>query len=295
MRRLLWISLVTLAALSPAGCGRDEAAHPSGTFEAIEIDLSPRLAGQLVRVGPREGDHVNQGDTLLVVDTELIRRQRAEAAAALVVTAARRHVATDRRDQQQRELELAEVTLGRLEIMNADGNATDQRLDEARAQRDIAARRLDAAKHELQVLDAEAERLRATVAVADRKIEDGILTAPVDGTILLRPAEPGEMAAPGRTVLRLADLTRLELRFYLEEQDLDLVRLGGAVPVAVDALPDRAFTGTVTWISDEAEFTPKNAQTRDARAQLVYAVKLTVDNPDGVLHIGMPAEIELPR
>ena len=295
MRRLFRIGLLLLAGTSLAGCRGDEAANPSGTFEATEIDLSPRVAGQLLRVGPHEGDRVSAGDTLLVVDTELIRRGRAETEASLAVTAARRRVAADQRDQQQLALELAGTTEQRLKTMNAAGNATDQQLDEARAQRAIAASRLEAANHELLALDSESERLRAHLSVADRQLDDGILIAPCDGTILLRPAEPGEMGMPGLTALRMADLTRLELRFYLEEPDLDRVRLGDGLPVMVDALPNREFTGSVAWISEEAEFTPKNAQTRGARAQLVYAVKLTVENPEGVLHIGMPAEVQLPR
>ncbi|MBU1983293.1 HlyD family efflux transporter periplasmic adaptor subunit, partial [bacterium] len=94
-------------------------------------------------------------------------------------------------------------------------------------------------------------------------------------------------------LLRMADLSTLELRVYLNERDLDRVSIGGEVPVLVDAMAADTLRGIVTWVSSEAEFTPKNAQTRDARAQLVYAVKLRVSNPDGKLHIGMPAEIIL--
>ena len=114
------------------------------------------------------------------------------------------------------------------------------------------------------------------------------------GTVLTRTVEPGEVVPAGRTALRLADLSNLELRIYLEAGDLSRVKPGQELPVRVDALPGSPLTGTVAWIADEAEFTPKNAQTRHARAQLVYAVKLRVANPDGRLHVGMPAEVDLP-
>ncbi len=111
--------------------------------------------------------------------------------------------------------------------------------------------------------------------------------------MILRSAEPGETASPGSVLLRLANLGELELRIFLAEEDLARVKLGQELPVLVDALKGDTLKGKVTWISPDAEFTPKNVQTRQARTQLVYAVKLTVPNPDGRLHIGMPAEVKL--
>jgi HlyD family secretion protein len=292
------IIITILAAALPwliAGCGHDGAAHPSGTFEATAVDISPKLAGQILRVGAREGERVAAGDTLLVVDTELIRLRREEAVAARRAVDPREQGVRESLAQARRALELAEVTLARLSTMAAGGTATAQQLDEARAERDILARKVAAAEHDVAALDAEAQRLDAAVAVLERQLADGVIVAPLDGTVLLRTAEPGEMSAPGAVALRLADLGRLELRFYLDEPDLDLVRLGARLPVVVDSLPDRRFEGTVAWIADEAEFTPKNAQTRDARSLLVYAVKLQVANPDGALAIGMPAEVVLKR
>ena len=294
--RAIHLIPVCLCALSlVAGCRGGDRANPSGTFEATDVDVSPRLAGQLLRVGPHEGDAVTVGDTLLVIDTELIRLQRAETEAALDGVAAGRQAALAEVNQVKRSLDLARLTFDRLSAMGANGSATTQQVDEARAQRDILVSRVTAAEQAIVAMDAEAARLRAVLAVQDRQLADGVLLAPLDATVLLRNAEPGEMAAPGAAALRLADLRRLDLRFYLDEQDLGLVRLGQELPLQVDAFADRPFSGLVTWISSEAEFTPKNAQTRDTRAQLVYAVKLTVANPDGILAIGMPAEVVLGR
>jgi HlyD family secretion protein len=130
--------------------------------------------------------------------------------------------------------------------------------------------------------------------VLDRQLRDGVVVAPSAGTVLTRSLEPGEVATPARLALRLADLSELKLRVYLEAGDLERARLGDTLPVLVDALAGVRLTGRVSWISAEAEFTPKNAQTRNARAQLVYAVELRVANPDGRLHVGMPAEVVLP-
>ena len=291
--RMIMAVLVTL--LLAAGCGDRDRTNPSGTFEAVNVDISPRLPGQLLRVGPHEGDLVAAGDTLLVIDAALISLQRAEAEASLAGVAARRAAAVAETAQARRSLELARLTLGRLSTMNEQGSATAQQVDEARAQQDILTRKVAAAEQNIVALDAETVRLQAGIAVRDRQVSDSVMLAPLSGTVLLRNAEPGEMAAPGAVALRLADLRRLELRFFLDETELGLVQLGQDLPVKVDAFDGRAFTGKVTWISSEAEFTPKNAQTRDARAQLVYAVKLAVANPDGDLAVGMPGEVVVRR
>ena len=292
---LIVLTTVLAAVVAVGGCSSRDVVNPSGTFEAVEVDVSPKVPGQLLRVGPHEGDHVAVGDTLLVVDTELVRLQRLETEAGLAQTAARRQAATAELAQVQRSVELAGLTLERLTTMGRNGSATEQQVDEAKAQRDILAGKATAARQNIAALDAEADRQRAGLAVLDRRLADGIVLAPLPGTVLLRTAEPGEMSAPGAVALRLADLSTLDLRFYLAETELELVKLDQDIQVQVDAFAGRSFTGRVTWISSEAEFTPKNAQTRDARSQLVYAVKLKVANPDGDLAIGMPAEVLVGR
>lgn len=282
-----------LLAAALGGCGGD-GANPSGTFEATTVDVAPVIAGRVLAVGADEGETVAAGDTLLVLDVETLVLQRRETAAKRRSLAAEKAVAEQDLRQARRRLELAATTLERTRNLESAGSATRQKVDDLSAERDVAASRAEAAGSRLAVIDAELEVLDAGVAVFDRRIADGIVLAPLPAVVLVRAIEPGEVAAAGRAALRLADLSALELRIHLGERDLDRVRPGDVLTVHVDALPGEPLSGTVTWISDEAEFTPKNAQTRDAREQLVYAVKLAVANPDGRLHIGMPAEVELP-
>ena len=286
------IALACLAAL--AGCGGKPLPDPSGSFEATVVDVAPVIAGRALAVNCVEGQLVARGDTLVVLDTELIALQRAETAARRESLQAERRAATADLDQTRRQRALSATTLERAEALLAQGSATRQRVDDLAAQRDVADDRIEGARARIAALDAETVRLEAGLAVLDRQLREGVLLSPLDGTVLTRSLEPGEVAAAGRTAVRLADLTRLELRVFLEAPDLDRVRLGQELPIVVDALPGEAFTGRVAWISEEAEFTPKNAQTRNARAQLVHAVKLSVANPDGRLHVGMPAEARLP-
>ncbi len=292
-RSLPGTALLLLALLVAAGCGDGGGANPSGTLEATEVDVSPLLSGKVLAVGAKLGDRVARGDTLVVIDTELLELQRAQTEANRRALKAERSVAVETQKQARRNLELAETTLARTTALLVEGTATEQQVDELRARRDVAASQVDAARSRIELLDAEEAKLLAALAVFDRQLRDGVIVSPIDGTVLVRAVEPGETARQGVPLLRVADLATLELRVYLEAEDLDLLRIGQSVPVLVDAL-EGELQGKVVWISSEAEFTPKNAQTRKARAQLVYAVKIRVENGKGKLHIGMPAEVRLP-
>lgn len=286
--------LVLLAPLVLAGCANRDLPNPAGTFEATVVDVSPVMAARAVRVGPREGATVAAGDTMIVLDTELLVLQRAETAARRASLEAQRRTANADLAQAQRRLELGETTLARTVTLRDQGSATQQQVDNLTAERDVTRSAIEAARGRLAALEAEQTHLDAALAVLDRQLRDGVVVAPTAGTVLTRALEPGEIASPAKVALRLADLSALDLKVYLEAGDLERVQLGHDLPVVVDAMPQTRLTGRVTWISSEAEFTPKNAQTRNARAQLVYAVKVRVDNPDGRLHVGMPAEVALP-
>lgn len=289
-----WI-LAPLAALTLlTGCSGRELPNPSGTFETTVVDVATLIAGRALTVQPGEGEAVVAGDTLIVLDTELLALQRAETAARQESLAAQRRTAAADLAQAQRRLELAQTTLTRTTTLRDQGSATQQQVDNLTAERDLTRSAIEAARGRLAASDAEEAHLVAALAVLDRQLRDGVVTAPSSGTVLTRALEPGEVAAPGKLALRIADLSELELEVYLESGDLARVRLGDTLTVLVDALPGESLRGRISRVSDEAEFTPKNAQTRNARAQLVYAVELRVANPDGRLHVGMPAEVVLP-
>jgi HlyD family secretion protein len=294
MMRRLYLGLLPIALMTIGACGRGGPPAPAGTFETTVVDIAPVLGGRVLTVTRQEGESVAAGDTLIVLDTELIALQRAQSAANQATLRAQRQVAEAELSKSRRQLALLETTLTRTAALREQGTATGQQVDDLAAQRDVARSGVDASRGRLETIDAELTHLDSGLAVYDRQLRDGVVVSPLDGTVLTRALEPGEVAAPGRTALRLADLSHLELRVYLEAGDLERVRLGQELTVRVDALTGTPLTGQVTWISAEAEFTPKNAQTRNARAQLVYAVKLRVANADGRLHVGMPAEVDLP-
>jgi HlyD family secretion protein len=287
------ISLVAAALLLVACQNGNRGANPSGSLEATEVDVVSAIPGRIASIRAELGERVNAGDTLVALDTEVLRLQRVQSAANRESLTAQRAVLNDQLHSAQTSYDLAQTSLDRTEALLQQGSATQQQVDEARAKRDLGRTQISSVRNQLSALDAEEVKLTAALAVFDRQLKDGIVYSPATGTVILRSAEPGEMAAPGSVLLRVADLRTLDLRVYLSETDLGKVKLGQDMAVLVDALPHEILHGTVTWISSEAEFTPKNAQTRDARTQLVYAVKVTLANPDGRLHIGMPAEVKL--
>ena len=294
MRPFKLFGLTLLAVSVISGCGgRGAGINPSGTLEATEVDLSSLLSGRILRSSSAARRPGETGRYPVILDTELLSLQRAQNAATRQSLEAQERIAEDQLHQTQQNLDLAQTTFVRQETLLEQGSVTPQQVDEVRTRRDVAAAQSSAALHQIGAISAEMAKLDALLAVFDRQIRDGVIVSPGDGTVILRNAEPGETATPGSVLLRIADLTYLDLRVYFGEPELAKVKLGQELPVLVDALTGKSVMGKVIWVSSEAEFTPKNAQTRQARTQLVYAVKLRLPNTEGKLEIGMPAEVKL--
>ncbi len=287
-----WLLLISLTGL--VACGRTGGkTNPSGSLEAEELRVSAAVAGRLLEVRVDEGDSVALGDTLLVLDLSVLRLQRAQGAAGLETLKSKGLRLKEQERELRATLDLATSTLERVKALHGAGSATDQQLDEAQTQRAQLEARLAALGRDGETLHAETGSLEAALAVQDRQLQDAVVTAPASGRVLERYVQPGDWVGPGAPALLLADLGTLDLRFYLTEKELSRVKTGMTLQAQVDAWPTERFTGKVEWISSQAEFTPKNAQTSDARAQLVYAVRLQLPNADGRLLAGMPAEVLL--
>jgi len=171
-----------------------------------------------------------------------------------------------------------------LRAVEAQGAAATSQAAAARAQAEAARGQAASARATIAAANADVRRMEALVKECQ-------LVAPRDAIVETRALEPGEAVLPGTRVLRLMVLDPVETTFYLPNAELAMVRPGGAVRVIADAIPDRVFAGTVAWVSPEAEFTPRNVQTRRDRDRLVYAVRITLTNPDAALRAGMPVEV----
>jgi HlyD family secretion protein len=310
------VPLLAVLALAACGKGKDDGViAASGHVEATEVRLSTKVPGHVQSLRVEEGDAVKAGQEIARIDTTDARlardaavaeRAQAEAERRLRVNGSRPEDVAEAEAQVQRaqaDLRGAQEDLERMEKLLASGSGTDKSRDDARTRRDMAAANLEAARERLRKLRAgsrmeEIDSATARVAAADAKIAqleqeiaDAVITSPVNGVVTEKLVEPGELLTRGTALVVVTDLARPWLSVYVPEPDLGRVRLGQEAEVATDAGQKR--TGHVTFVSSQAEFTPKNVQTPEERAKLVYKIKIGLDNPDGLFKPGMPAQARL--
>ncbi|MBN1296764.1 efflux RND transporter periplasmic adaptor subunit, partial [bacterium] len=195
--------------------------------------------------------------------------------------------------QAKTALDGARKQYDRALALQKKGSISQQNFDDMDTAHALAIRNLETTRTTLGVFPAKRLALEARLNVLDRQLQDGTITAPRNGTVVEKYAEAGERTAAGKPIIKLAALDRVWVKIYVGEADLGKVRLGAAAKIEVDSHPGIPFNGTVIWVSDQSEFTPKNVQTRDARADLVYAVKVDIPNPDRIFKIGMPVDVSL--
>jgi len=179
----------------------------------------------------------------------------------------------------------------RISALFEQQSVTQQQYDDVETALKGAKTQLDNARNSLRALAAKEEQLNAQLALLSSQLRDAKITAPIKGTILAKYISAGEIARPGSPIVSIAELENLWIKVYLTEKELGRIKLGDTVQLEVGAFSDKTYPGTIAWISPKAEFTPQNVQTKEARADLVYAVKVNVKNPDGELKIGMPGDV----
>ena len=314
MRSRSWLLLLALAS-----CGRNDSDRivATGTIEMIEVDVSPQVPARVVAVRVEEGQAVRAGDTLAVLIQATTRagvaaqeaRVRAAEAALKEARAGARPGEIERAEAELRRSEAETVRatrdLERIRPLVDAGAESPQRLDAAAAEEATTAARRDAVREELQLLrdgtrPERIERARAELATAradlaaERAVAgDLVLTAPIDGTVLSRNAEPGEMLASGESALTLGESGATYTRVYVPTRELPMVRAGQTATAHLDGFPDRPFRGTVVAVSTTAEFTPRIALTETERADLVFGVKVSLEDTTGMLKAGLPATVEI--
>ncbi|MGZ5032640.1 MAG: efflux RND transporter periplasmic adaptor subunit [Usitatibacter sp.] len=289
----------------------------SGTVDAHEVDLSFQVPGRILRLDSDEGRAVEIGAQLAVLDPRdyelALDRARAQAASADKVLAALKagsrvqdvRGAEAALRQAQADLQFALAQRERTAKLVAERFLPPQQLDTANDQVDVATAKAEQARQSLSLLRegprkediaraaADLDAANTLVASAQQQLSYTRLSSPVAGIVSVRQAEQGQFVAAGQAVFRVAELARPWVRAYLDEKDLPRVKLGQPAQVQVDGLPGKQFAGHLTFISPEAEFTPKTVETRALRVDLVYRVKVEVDDAARQLKIGMPADVRL--
>lgn len=251
----------------------------SGTVEATEVKLSAEIPGKVLEVTVDEGDTVEKGQLVVRIETAALKTQLEQANAAKMA-------ASGQYSAVNATIKNVKTNLGRSANLLSSGSISEQNYDTVSTQKNVLMGQRQAALGQIKQAQATAEYVQI-------QIDKGELYSPISGVVLVRSIEPGEMAMPGSGLLTLAQLSDCEVKIYIPETKLGQVKLGQKVKIHSDSYPDKTYTGTVVHLSDQAEFTPKNVQTREERVRLVYAVKVSIPNPDFELKIGMPVDASL--
>jgi len=266
-----------------------------GNFEATEILVSAETNGTVKSLNIEEGDQVKKGQQIGYIDTTQLYLKKKQLLASIEALKSKLQDIKPQIEVLKEQKANLQRELNRLENLKKDGAATQKQIDDMQGQIDVVNRQITATRTQLNTqnagIDSEITPLQAQIDQINDQLEKSYITLPQKGQILTKYAEEGEFTAMGKPILKLADLSHMDLRVYVSEQQLSQIKVGQKVTVKIDG-PDgmKSYEGTLNWVASEAEFTPKIVQTKEERVNLVYAAKVSVAN-DGSLKIGMPAEV----
>lgn len=286
--------LVLLAASCVEG---NKAYDASGVFESTEVTVSAEGNGKILSLDLQEGDRLEAGQIVGCIDTVQLHLSEIQ------LEASRRAVGSGRLDIS-RQIAALESQIGkqrqeldRFTKLEKAGASNRKQVEDIQAQIETLERQLAAQEESLNSsnrnVSGQADALEAQIEQIRDRIRKCVITSPVAGTVLAKYSEAGEFAALGRALFKVADIDNIRLRAYITADQLTILKLGQRVRVFADqgSSGRKEYAGTLIWISDKAEFTPKTIQTRDERANLVYAVKIAVEN-DGLIKLGMYGDIK---
>ena len=283
--------IFVMAMVSMAGCRENLPKNfaGSGVLEAKTVTVSSLSTGVILELLKDEGEKVQKGDKLCAIDVEKLIYQRSQVEASLKEIDAGRLSAEASISQASDSFLNVETKYQRIKQLYSKGSATQQQLDDMETQFNVAKNQLVAARAQLPLLEAKKAQAEAMIGLLSSQIKDGVIFAPLSGVIVEKYMEMGEVAVQGSPLFKIADLSTFWVKIYIPEQDMARFSIGERVSIKVDA-HEGLLSGTVSWSSVEAAFTPKNVQTREARAELVYPVKITLKDAPSYLKIGMPCE-----
>ena len=288
------IQILALSVLMMGACKNGEPTSDAyGNFEAVETIVSSEAAGKLLTMEVKQGGKIEAGQLIAVIDTTELILKKQQTLAQLSASETKKQNVTAQINVLKEQKKSLEISQGRISKMLSDKAATQQQMDEINGQVNVLDRQIASTNTQFQLIASEMEVVMRQMDLLDEQLDKCRIKSPTSGTVLETYLETGELATPGKPILKMADLSNLELKVYVSGAQLPQVKLGNEVKVLIDSANEemQPFTGTISWISSEAEFTPKIIQTREERVKLMYALKVVVEN-DGRLKIGMPGEVE---
>lgn len=287
------------AALLLVGCNSEkDAADATGSFEATETIVSAEATGKIMRLDIAEGDEVKAGQLVGYIDSTQLYLTKLQLIQSQKAILSGRPDTRAQLEALQRELDVAINDRKRIENLVKGEVASQKQLDDANARVTLIQSRIDAQKSTLNsttsTLNEQAQTVGLQLAQVEEQLRKCKIINPVGGTVLSTYANPFEMTMTGKPLYKVADLSEINLKAFITHDQFSRIRTGQTVNVLADAEGGKmkAYPGVVSWINNKAEFTPKTIQTKDERANLVYAIKVRVKN-DGMLKIGMYGEVKL--
>ena len=298
--KLKLLFYIGLGALLFASCSNKDGDYDaSGAFEATEIIVSSEASGKIEYLNIMEGQQLEKGQQVGLIDTTQLYLQKMNLLSNIKgVRSQQPNIAAQTASIKEQITTLAREKQRTINLIEANA-ATQKQLDDINGQIEVLQKQLSASESTLQKssqnITAQSSSMDIQIEQIEDRLKKSIITSPITGTVLNKYAEEGELANMGTPLFKIADINNMILRVYVTNDQLSNIKLNNKVQVIVnnskDSDSNRVYEGTVTWISDKSEFTPKTIQTKNERANLVYAMKVSVKN-DGYLKIGMYGEVK---
>ena len=290
---------VAILLIALASCNRNKFEHnASGTFEATEVIVSSEAAGKIEIFDITEGDKLIKGQYVGYIDTTQLYLKKLQLEIATKAVSSKRVDMPVQIAAVKEQIASAEIDKRRIDNLYKDGAATQKQVDDTNSRLEVLKRNLAALQNSLSTsinsIDEETEALKVQVdQIKDQLIKCRIIN-PLEGSVLNKFTEAKEMASIGKPLYKIADTKHLFLRAYIISSQMTNVKIGQNATVFINSSDgkQKSYKGAVSWISDKAEFTPKTIQTQDERQNLVYAIKVEVENTDGLIKIGMYGDVD---
>ncbi len=295
-KTILGVITVSMMLVSCGGDGFK--CDASGVFEAVEVIVSAKVQGEITELSLEEGMQVKKGEPLGYIDITQLSLKKKQLEQNRKANDERRLSLSSQVASLKQQIENARKEKARFASLVKENAATQKQVDDIEYQIGVLERQLSALTEQINSnnssLASQSEGISSQISGVEEQMSDAIISSPIDGVILAKYAEQGEYAAPGRALFKVADVADMKLRAYLSASQVTALQLGQQVKVYADMGESgrKEYEGTVTWISSEAEFTPKTIQTREERSNLVYAIKVAVKN-DGTIKRGMYGDLKL--
>jgi HlyD family secretion protein len=293
VHELLGLLVLTFASSACARSRPSDEIYANGRIEGDEVRVAAKIGGRLLHLGSREGESVAREQLLAELSAEELEAQQRQAAAGVAAAQAALAQAEAQVAVWRHHDAKARIDLQRMQALLEAGAAAARQLDAAENAAEEARGQLEVARAAVDEARAALGERRAAEAAAQVRLDERRVVSPLDGVVLLRLVEEGEVVQAGQPLLVLVDPRDLFLKVYVAESQIGKVRLGNPARITVDAFPDRAFAGRVAEVAERAEFTPRDVHMPDERTRLVFAVKIRLENEDGFLKPGMPADARI--